>query len=274
MAVKLIALDLDGTTLNSRGRITDFTAKTLKEAAEKGIHVVIATGRPRVALPQQVLSVEGIQYAVTSNGAAVIDLHRDSIIYENYIEEKAMEDIYRLLSSQPFMTEIFVKGKAYVEKTIFENLEKMGFSKGHIEYVRTTRKPYEGVLDFMLENSGKVENINVCFETMEEKEYMREHLLKLDNVTVTSSSLNNLEINGRSTSKAAALLAMCEKFGIDSSEMMACGDSPNDEEMLSAAGISVAMGNALPSVKRKSKYVTKTNDEDGVAHAIRKFALV
>lgn len=272
MTVKLIALDLDGTTLNSKNQLTEYTQETLESAVKQGIRVVIATGRPLVALPEVVTSVSGIEYAITSNGAAIVDLNTKDILHKNNIEEKAMEHIYKMLKQHDFMTEIFIHGKAYVEKNIFDNLDTMGFTETHKAYVRRTRLPHENVLEFMLENSGEVENINVVFSNQSDKAYMYERLKELEHVTVTSSFSHNLEINGSTTTKASALLQMCKMFDIKPEEILACGDSPNDEEMLKLAGFSVAMGNAEESVKQVAKYVTSTNDEDGVAHAIRKYA--
>ena len=272
MTVKLIALDLDGTTLNSKNQLTEATQAALEKAVKQGIHVVIATGRPLIALPDVVTSVEGIEYAITSNGAAIIDLKSKEILHKNNIEAKAMQQIYDMLSEHDFMTEIFIHGKAYVEKSIFENLDDMEFTETHKAYVRRTRLPYDNVLEFMLKNSGEVENINVVFTNQEDKAYMYNRLKELDHVIVTSSFSHNLEINGSTTTKASALLEMCKMFDIKPEEILACGDSPNDEEMLKLAGYSVAMGNAEKSVKKIAKYITLTNDEDGVAHAIKKYA--
>lgn len=273
MAIKLIALDLDGTTLNSEGKLTTFTEKTLNRATEKGIHVVIATGRVGSALPEEVLKVSGIEYAITSNGAAIINLRKEKIIYENCIEPKALEGVYKLLSQHDFMVEVFIKGKAYVEKRIFENLEKVGIPESSIIYVRRTRQPYINVLNMMINNKENIENININFGNQKDKEIMREKLMCLKDVTITSSMEHNLEIGGATTSKASALKELCNKLGIKTEQIMACGDSPNDEAMMKVAGLPVAMGNAKESIKAMAKYITGTNDEDGVAVAIERFAL-
>ncbi len=273
MAIKLIALDLDGTTLNSEGKLTTFTEKTLNRATDKGIHVVIATGRVCSALPEEVLKVSGIEYAITSNGAAIVNLKKEKIIYENCIEPKALESVYKLLSQHDFMVEVFLKGKAYVEKRIFENLERVGISESSMVYVRRTRQPYINVLNMMIDNKENIENININFANQKDKEIMREKLLGLKDVTITSSMEHNLEIGGATTSKASALKELCDKLGIKTEQIMACGDSPNDEAMMKVSGLPVAMGNAKESIKKMAKYITCTNDEDGVAIAIEKFAL-
>ncbi|QIB69974.1 HAD family phosphatase [Aminipila butyrica] len=271
--IKLIALDLDGTTLNSQGKLTTVTRETLVQAANQGIHVVIATGRARCSLPEEVADLPGVEYVITSNGAAITELQRDVLVYENYIDALALEQVHRVLSQEKFMIEVFIRGRAYVEQHIFENLEKVGLSDSHMSYVRRTRKPHVGVMDMMIRNKNLVENININFTDLQERRHMREKLLKLRDITVTSSSQRNIEIGGATTSKASALKALCERLGIHINQMMACGDSHNDEAMLEVAGLAVAMGNAEEAVKQRAGYITGTNDQDGVAEAIRKFAL-
>lgn len=271
MSIKLIALDLDGTTLNSAGKISPITEKTLNKATEEGIHVVIATGRARSALPEDIFNVEGIKYVITSNGAVITDLKQERLIYENCISPIAIENVYGLLKQYNFMVEVFVEGKAYVEKCIYENLEKVGLSQRNIRYVRKTRIPYTNVLDMMLKNKERVENININFRDPKDRRDMKDKLMRLKDVTITSSLDHNLEIGGATTSKASALRELCNKLEIKIENIMACGDSPNDEAMMKVAGLPIAMGNAKHSVKSVAKYITDTNDDDGVARAIEKF---
>ena len=90
---------------------------------------------------------------------------------------------------------------------------------------------------------------------------------------LTSSFPHNFEIGGKHTSKGQALLFLMERLGLSRDELMACGDSPNDEEMIYLAGIGVAMENGEASTKEIADYITDTNDRDGVAKAIEKFVL-
>ncbi len=273
MMIKLIALDLDGTTLNSQGKLTSTTEETLNKAAESGIHVVIATGRARCSLPEEVVSLPGIEYAITSNGAAITDLRSEELIYEDCIDPQVLEQLYLLLKKQDFMIEVFIKGKAYVEKYFFENLEAVGMSEHHMNYVKRTRQPFTDVLNLMIRNKEHIENININFSNQQDRKRMGEKLIRFPNITVTSSSEHNIEIGGATTNKASALRELCGKLGVHTEHIMACGDSPNDEEMMRVAGMPVAMGNAKESIKRMAKYITSTNDEDGVAAAIKKLAL-
>jgi len=271
--IKLIALDLDGTTLDAKGQLTDRTKKTLEEAIRRGIILVIATGRAYSALPEEIFSIEGIRYIVTSNGACVTDIIENELVYSNCIEASALEAAVETLRKYNFMLEVFVEGRPYVEKSVYENVPSMNLKEKHKRYIMRTREPVEGLLEFALWHKDLVENINVNFEDQENRSMMRGVLGQLENVTLTTSFDHNLELGGATTSKADAVRVICEKFGIHESQVMACGDSPNDTAMLRAAGLPVAVENAKDELKEIARYVTKSNDEDGVAMAIERLAL-
>ena len=271
--IKLIALDLDRTTLDSAGRLSARTKNTLEAAIKKGVHVVIATGRARTALPEDVCTIKGVRYIVTANGACITDMKDNSIVYSNCIDAGALENTVELLRGYNFMYEFFIEGQAYVEKAVYDKIGTMNFGEKHKKYILETRKPVEGLLDFALMHKSLIENINLNFENQGDRSMMREVIGRLENVTITSSFDHNLEIGGATTSKADALNTLCGKYGTAPENVMACGDSPNDIAMLKAAGLSVAMGNAKDEVKAAAMYVAASNDEDGVAEAVEKFVL-
>lgn len=273
MNIKLIALDLDGTTLNSKGQLTEKTREALETVAEKGVHIVIATGRVYSALPEEVTAVRGIEYAITSNGARVVHLESKDTIYSNLIHPESIEFTVDLFSNYDFMLEAFVKGEAFVDSHIYNNIEKVGLAKKHSDYILRTRKPVDGILNFLRNNKAEVENININFGRQEDKAMMAEVLKTIPDVTITSSFDHNLEIGGRTTSKADAVLHLCEILDIHQEYTMAFGDSPNDEAMLRAAGYPVAMANGKESIRAIARFITGSNDEDGVASAIHHLIL-
>jgi Cof subfamily protein (haloacid dehalogenase superfamily) len=271
--IKLIALDLDGTTLDSKRGLTERAKRALEAAIKKGVYVIIATGRAYSALPEDVFKIEGIKYILTSNGASVMDISENKSVYSNCIDAAALENTVSLLRQYDFMMEFFIKGHAYVDQAIYDKVNTMEFTEPHKSYIINTRKPVEALLDFALLHKELIENINVNFENQNDRSMMREVLAKLENVTLTTSFDHNLEIGGATTSKADAIRMLCNELGISEAQVMACGDSPNDMAMLKAAGFPVAMGNAKDELKEIAKYITSTNDEDGVAKVIEKFVL-
>lgn len=273
MAIKLIALDLDGTTLNKEGKLSEGNRRALQAAADKGVNIVIATGRPFCALPQEILDFEPIRYVLTSNGARIFDLHEGKSFYENCLQPHSVEAAVKLLEPLEYVLETFVEGVAYIEGWYYRQVEETKESIREVDYVLNTRNPKDDFYRFMLDNSTRIENVNVIIEDLDEKPGMKAKLEELPDVTITSSFDHNLEIGGSTTSKAEALRQMCRLLDIDASEMMAAGDSPNDMAMLKEAGLAVAVGNAKPEVKEIADFIAPPHDEDGVAVAVEKYVL-
>lgn len=273
MTIKLIALDLDGTTLNKEGKLSPKTREAFEKAIDRGVNIVIATGRCFDALPAELIEFPGLQYAITSNGAQIRDMKTGDTLYSNCIDDHAIGAIADTLEDHDHMMEVFVDGRAYIEKKWYEDVMNGNTIHRSKNYVLRTRRPTEGLMSFMRNNALCIENINIFFDTMEDKAAMWEVLVKLEDVTLTSSFDNNWEIGGATTSKGAAVEALCEELDIHKDHVMACGDSPNDAEMLKIAGVPVAVGNAKDVIKELAIFVSGTNEEDGVATAIEKFVL-
>ena len=273
MTIKLIALDLDGTTLNKESKLSEGNRRALQAAADKGVNIVVATGRPYCALPKEILEFDPVRYVLTSNGARITDLHEGKAFYENCIAPHAVEAAVEMLRPLDYVLETFVDGVAYIEGWYYRQVEETQQCFRNVEYILNTRHPVDNFYDFMLENKDRLENINVNFEDLSVKPAMKVKLETLPDVTITSSFDHNLEIGGATTSKAEALRQMGNLLGIDRSEMMAAGDSPNDMAMLELAGIGVAVANAWGGLKDHADYITASNDDDGVALAIEKFVL-
>ena len=271
--ISLIALDLDGTTL-VRGRITLRTRRALETAVRKGIHVVIATGRTWCALPKDIFRIRGLEYVVTSNGAMITDLRSGEVIYENCIDPEPLKQVAGLLrENSRFPVEVFTGGKAYIGRPVFEDIRDHGSTYMSRSYILRTRQPVDQIYDFLEEHISAIENINIHFEQFEDKAAMKEILERIPAITVTSSVPHNLEIGGATTSKASGLAALCGILHTDLSSAMACGDSPNDMAMLAEVGLGVAMGNGEPEVRAMADFVAPSNEDEGVALAVERFAL-
>ena len=109
-AIRCVALDLDGTTLNSQGKLSERTRQAIRAALERRIHVIVASGRPVSSLPEEVVGIPGIRYAVTSNGAAVRDLETGEILREYKLTPKAAEEILKLTEGMDVAYETFIAG--------------------------------------------------------------------------------------------------------------------------------------------------------------------
>ena len=271
--ISLVATDLDGTLLLQNKHISKRTYDVLKKANENGVHVVIATGRSFSALPESIFKIDGMRYVVTSNGANIIDLKDNEVIYKNCIDAAQIPKIINFLKGRPYILEVFTGGKAYMSKSDYDKFRSRTIDFRPIEYVLQTRIPIADIFEFTSKNASAIENININFDSLSDKPKAYEELLKFDNITVTTSFDFNLEIGGNTTSKGDALNFLTQMLGLTSKNVLSIGDNPNDSSMLDFAKIAVAVENAHEDVLRLADYTTSSNDEDGVAKAIEKFVL-
>ena len=271
--IRMVALDLDGTTFDSAGDISEHTVNTLEEAAAAGAHIVVSTGRSYASLPQHIKDVSGIEYAITSNGAHVNRMDSGEQIYSDFLDPKAVERVAELKTETGADIEVFINGKAYVDESYYEDVKENGCEFRNADYVLWSRRPVPDVTALMLENKEEIENVNFVFRTLELLEEAKPKVCAIENANITSSFLSNLEVGGPNTSKKTALLWLTDRLGISTDELMCCGDAPNDQAMLELAAIGVAVANAWGGLKDHADYITASNDDDGVALAIEKFVL-
>lgn len=273
MAIRMIGLDLDGTTLDAEGCLADRTIDAFRHAREKGVHVVIATGRAVRSLPDELYRIGGLEYAITSNGARIIELATKETIWTNFIDEDAVKFAHDVLKENNAMIEIFYRGRAYISAEEYERVTTGGETRRNRKYVSETRTPVDDIFAMLFDGASEMENISINYQNLEDKLALEEKLSVNPNLTVTSSFPFNTEIGGATTSKASGLMYMMEKLGVKPEELMCCGDSYNDIEMIKLAGVGVAMENAPDDVKKIADYVTAAHYDDGVAKAIEKFVL-
>lgn len=271
--IKMIGLDLDGTLLTTKKEVTTYTRKVLEQALAQGIQVLVSTGRPISAIPKEVLNIHGMKYAVTSNGARVLDIETNEVLHESMISMETAEQLIDILSDYDAILEIFINGVSYARSAELEHVYDYFKNPSMAEYVLNTRIRVEDVKATLHEKHSLVDKVHGMFKNAEDMKNAYERLSKIPGIVAVSSFGNNLEMNREGTDKGKGLLALGELLGIKREEIMACGDGMNDFEMLKTVGFAVAMENGHPRVKEIADYITVTNDEDGVAKAIEKFAL-
>ena len=270
--IRLIALDMDGTTFNSRKEITNRTRRTIAEAVERGIQVFPATGRPKSYLPQEIMSIPGVHYASTSNGASIIDMNKEEPLYEDLIPAERMPDIIRRIKDLPVIIELFYKGACYCDRSTLPVIEQILQERPSVQNGQAPEIYEDGIFDRLLQDPFPVEKVHLIFSDLKIRKEIMDFYQKENILDVTSAFAENLELTSKTATKSNALLRLAGILGISQEETMPIGDSFNDLDMLGAAGTSVAMGNAEPEIKETADLITKTNDEDGVAWAIEKYA--
>ncbi len=269
--IKILAFDMDGTLLDEKGALSAASEASLRRAMERGYHIVIATGRGYSAFPEAVLRMEGIRFMISSNGAHIVDQQTRETIYSNLLTRDAVEAAMPWIADPDLMREVFFHHQVYADRHCMEDLPRYGvISEKSQHYVRTTRKPVEDAVALIREYADQLENINLLFSEQEKRIRYLEELSRIQGLTVVSSMPYNIEIGGATTSKATALKTLAEMLGLSHDNIMSFGDSSNDAQMLAAAQIAVAMGNAVDELKEVADVITLSNAEDGVAYALER----
>lgn len=272
--IKLIGLDLDGTVFNDEKVISEHTIHTIQAAIEQGVIVIPATGRPAAGIPNAFTSIPGVDYAVTSNGASIVNLINNQVLYTDYLSIEDSLILLDILDPYDTLIDIFIEGCAYTNASQMEQLEHYIPSLPLIKYIRATRKTYScNIKDFILSQGKPVEKIHLLFHDFDIRAAVAETLKPLPFISLTTAYPANLEINTYTANKGNGILKLGELLGISKKEIMVCGDGGNDLAMIQMAGLGVAMGNASEEIKKAADFITKTNEEDGVAYAIEKFVL-
>ena len=268
MDIKLIALDLDGTLLDSRKRLSEANRQALSRCVENGIWVVPCTGRAVDGIPPEIKNIPGVRYAITTNGAVIYDLNEEAVIDSCMLPwELALEILY-LLDSRHVMYDPYIQRRGITEPRFFENLSDYGLSPELQKMVKMTRDIHPNIIEYVKQSHKPVEKINLFFSDMEERTRLRAELEQRDDILVTSSMPNNLEINAPGATKGEALHRLAAHLGIGAEQTMAVGDGENDFTMIRMAGVGVAMKNGSTELQAEADYITDTNDENGVASAI------
>lgn len=271
--IRMIGVDLDGTLLNSEKQLTAYTREVLKKAIEQEVAVVVATGRPFSGVPDELKHFPGMRYALTANGARILDMQKQKVVYKNLLSGEIAEKVIDILKRHHAIHEFFVDGVGYMNEDGLKNVYAY-FEDPHMaEYLQSTRITVKDVKEKLQAMKCEVDKLQGIFRNQKDKQEALEELNTLSGIVVTAAMDNNLEINKEGTNKGLGLLQLGKSLGISIEEIMACGDGGNDVEMLKEVGFAIAMANAYDTVKTAADFVTVSNDEDGVAKAIERFVL-
>lgn len=255
MKYKLVALDLDGTLLNNSSNISEFTKNTIKKLDNKGIHIIIATGRSYTSLKPKVKDLGITAPIICYNGAMIRNSGTDEIIMNSTVPD----DISKVL----------------IEIARRENIHFHGYNNGdfHYENISNFSKDYQDL--------AGLNGVLCSFYDYQEFSFTKcmfidnnEKLLKIekevkkifgDRCYIAFSKPHFLEIMNLSASKANALSVIAKDYGIKQNEIIAFGDGLNDLEMLEFAGKGIAMKNGFELLKSRFENTAFSNNEDGVA---------
>lgn len=266
MNIKLIAIDMDGTALNSSNRLDDRTLNAVQRAVSKGIIVIPATGRTLSAIPDEFMEIPEIPYLITSNGADIIDKHAKTSIKRSLLSPKEALEVAKRLQKYELYFYVHWDGRHYDTEGAVDPFAGK-FPEVNADFKRTS---VPDILDFIQSRKEGVEKVGgLCFSEETYNAIIREEE-KFGHVNMASTGALSLEFNAPDASKGNALKYVCEHLNISPSQVMVLGDNQNDVSMFRYAGLGIAMENAIDELKAIASEITFSCDNFGVAAAIEK----
>ena len=270
--IRLIALDLDGTLLDSEKRLPAENYAALARAHRAGACIVPATGRFFAAMPEVVRALPFLRYAITINGARVSDASDSEVLYTAELPNTLALEIMRWLDTLPVIYDCYMDNGGWMTASLQARAAEFAPDRHYLTMLRTLRTPVPELKDFVAQRGHSVQKIQFFTKDLELRaEVLRDCSRRFPGTVASASCPNNVEINAADATKGDALRGLCAGLGIDLSEALAFGDGLNDISMLRAAGVGVAMGNAAEAVKAAADRVTASCDDGGVAAVVNEY---
>ncbi len=279
--MKMIAIDLDGTLLNNESQISTENLEAIKKAQNEGVEVVVATGRAEFDV-REVFSKTGLSTWVIGANGATIHTPEGELFDSVPIQPKDAEEILSWLEAEDYYYEVFSDDAILTPEKgrdlLYIELDRIRTANpdANIAELEHALKKQFGQTGFkkvpsyreIIESGAPLYNVLAFSFEKEKRDQGWRHFENYPHLTLVSSGVHNFELEHKYASKGMALEKLATHLGYDLRDTAAIGDSPNDLSMLSVAGHKAAMGNGRDAVLEACDFITKTNDEHGVAHAI------
>lgn len=279
---KLIVTDMDGTLLNDDKEISEGNLKAIRMVRGMGIRFAFLSGRQYKFLKEVKEKYDIDVDTIGLNGAEIRN-EKGEIIWSRFIKKDVAKRIAKVLNKENAVSKIYVNNMVVANKpnSLDKIIDDIIISHGHeindemveSQYVRLygKSKVVNDLSEFLDEVNCDIEKIEVINPDRNVLDKISEEIKMVADVFITSSYKLNIEIMHKDVNKGSAIKEFGDYLGIKTDEIMAFGDNLNDLEMIEAAGLGIAMENAVDLAKAKANYITLNNNDDGVAHAIKKF---
>ena len=288
---KLVTVDLDGTLLNSYGEVTENTKEKIKKTQEKGVEIMIASGRPIDSIKTIAEEINSKKYFIAGNGAIIYDIQKEKIIYEKYIPRQKIIEIAKICEENNISYNI------YTEKNIITQDLKYNVLYYYKENLKkdankiTSIIKVDSILEYVKNDPNiKCLKITVCDENQTIFKSIVRRLRAIENIDVMDVSHMSrkvfkqgtedieigyfyTEISSTQVNKWQAIKYLLPILQIKPEEVIGIGDNINDKEMIENAGLGVCMGQSTPVIKEISDEITDSNTEEGVANVLEKIFL-
>lgn len=270
--IHIIALDLDGTLLNSNKELSSGNLAALERAASAGIEIVPTTGRFYNGMPEIIRKLPFIRYAITINGAQVADLQTGEVIYRAEIPWEQAVEVMTFLDELSVIYDCFQDNAGWMTGALKKRIDSEVADPHYRKMLHELRQSVPDLKEVLRERKRGVQKVQFFTDRPELRLQMLKELpQRFADVVVSSSTPENVEINNIRANKGQALRALAKHMGVDEKATIAFGDGLNDLSMLRDAGVGVAMANAGDQVKTEADWITLSCDQDGVAYGIKKF---
>ena len=286
---KIVAVDLDGTMLNSYGIVTENTKDEIKKVIENGTDVIIASGRPVDSIKTIAQEIGSKNYFIAGNGSIIYDIQNQEIIYEKFLSKEKVLEIIKICEENSISYNVYTENTIIAKSLKYnvlyyhkENLKREEGKRTHItivnnvaEYIQRMENPKflkfticdesKVVFQSIMKKLKKVSNIEVL-----EVLHMSRKIIRQGTEEIPIEYYYT-EITLKDVDKWNALTYLMEKLNVDRSETIAIGDNINDKKMIENAGVGIVMKGSTPIVTEIADYITDGNNEEGVAKALEKF---
>lgn len=266
--VRLAALDMDGTLLNSLHETTPRTRDTIRRVAQAGGVLALGTGRCMSEIRSHLAQMPGIRYVICENGACVYDVAADRPLAQMVLPDADAARIFDLIDRSDVLCQCFIGNQSYMQIDRLERLRyyliedfEPVFRQGTL-FIPDARAVWRA--------RGSVEKFDLYFHTAAARDAFLSQIGDMQ-LQIAGSLGVGIEISPPGATKASGLVELGRLLGIPIEETMAIGDGGNDLEMMAAAGWAVAMGNAIDEVLALADARTEDCDHDGAARALERY---
>lgn len=288
---KLIAIDLDGTLLNSYGQVSEKNKEYINKAINNGAEVVIASGRPVSSARSIANEINANNYIICGNGSILYDLQNNQILYNKFIEKNKVLQIIKICEENSIYYNIYTENLTITKSLNYNTLVYNYENQNKPEEQRTNIKIANDIYKYIDESEDTnvlkitiCDNSNIIFGRIIKRLRDIKNIDVLDVEHMSRKTIKNgtsevkieyyyTEVTSQNVNKWNAIEKLALELNINREEIMAIGDNINDKEMIKNAGLGVIMGNSAPYMKEFADAEVATNNEDGVAEAIEKYVL-
>lgn len=268
--VQMVALDLDGTLLDSQKRVPERNREAIRAAIAAGVEVVPSSGRVFEVIPAELRELPGIRYMVCSSGSSVFDVQaKRSLLEEGMAPAEAARLVRELMDAFDLYVDVACDGKVYGDAGLVARLDEFEMTELQRDFMRGTRIPLAGFPESVAGLPRPVGRVNIWAHDEAERRQILAWVAERPAYQTSNSLETNIEINAAGTSKWKGLIWLCRHLGLNPDRIMAMGDGSNDVDMIDRAWLGVAMRNGGDDAKAAADAVTAyDNDQGGVGRVI------